>query len=80
MLYGFDIWTLNSELKGQIDAFTEPRDFSGMAVSNRIIFRDNFSRLITCIVLERHLRPFGHMARYLEVDPVHREVSVRDNP
>ncbi len=38
------------------------------------------SRPITCIVRERQLRLYGHVACYQEVDPAHRVVSVRDNP
>ncbi len=37
-------------------------------------------RHVTCIVRQRQLRLYVHVARLSEVDPAHRDVSVRDNP
>ena len=86
LLYGCETWTLNSDLKRRIDAFGNKclRRIMGYRwydyVSNQRLLRETDSRPITCIVRERQLRLYGHVARYPEVDPAHRVVSVRDNP
>ncbi len=49
-------------------------------VSNRRLLRETDSSRITCIVRERQLRLYGHVAPYPEVDPAQRFLSVRDNP
>ena len=86
LLYGCETWTLNSDLKRRIDAFGNKclRRIMGYRwfdfVSNQRLLRETDSRPITCIVRERQLRLYGHVARYPEVDPAHRVVSERDNP
>ncbi len=86
LLYGCETWTLNSDLKRRIDAFGNKclRRIMGNRwydfVSNRRLLRETDSRPITCIVRERKLRLYGHVARYSEVDRAHWVVSVRDNP
>ena len=86
LLYGCETWTLNSDLKRRIDAFGNKclRRIMGYRwndhVSNQRLLRETDSRPVTCIVLERQLRLYGHVARFPEVDPAYRVVSVRDNP
>lgn len=86
LLYGSETWTLSSDLKRRIDAFGNKclRRVMGYRwfdfVSNQRLLRETDSRPITCIVRQRQLRLYGHVARYPEVDPAHRVVSVRDNP
>ena len=86
LLYGCETWTLNSDLKRRINAFGNKclRRIMGYRwndfVSNQRLLDETESSLITCIVRERQLKLYGHVARYPEVDPAHRVVSVRDNP
>ncbi len=49
-------------------------------VSNRRLLCETDSRPFTCIVRERQLRLYEYVARYPELDPAHRVLSVRDNP
>ncbi len=87
LLYGCETWTLKSDLKERIDAFGITclcriiryrwyYDF----VSNRRSLCETASSPISCTARERQLRLYGHVASYLEVDPAHWVVSVRDNP
>ena len=86
LLYGSETWTLDSDLKRRIDAFGNKclRRIMGYRwddyVSNQRLLRETGSRPITCIVRQRQLRLYGHVARFPEVDPAHRVLSVRDNP
>ncbi len=50
------------------------------SVLNRRLLRETDLRPITCIVCERQLWLYGHVACYPEVDPAHQVVSVWDNP
>ena len=84
--YGFETWTLNTDLKRRIDVFSTKclRRIMGYRwydfVANQRLFRETDSRPITSIVRQHQLRLYGHVARYLEADPAYRVVSVRDNP
>ncbi|KAG0710593.1 putative uncharacterized transposon-derived protein F52C9.6 [Chionoecetes opilio] len=86
LLYGSETWTLNSDLKRRINAFGNKCLHRIMGyrwddyVSNQRLYREAESRPITCIVRQRQLRLYGHVARYPETDPSHRVVSVGDNP
>uniref|UniRef100_A0A8C4R3X8 Uncharacterized protein n=1 Tax=Eptatretus burgeri TaxID=7764 RepID=A0A8C4R3X8_EPTBU len=37
-------------------------------------------RFVTCIVRERHLRLYGHVARFPDADPAHQILSARESP
>ncbi len=63
-----------------ISVFAESWGTTGLTVSNRRLLRETDSRPITCIVCERQLRLYGHVAHYPEVDPAHQVISVRGNP
>ena len=86
LLYGFETWTLNADLKRRIDAFGSKslRRIMGYRwddfVSNERLYRETDSRPITGIVLQRQLRLYGHVARYPVTDPSSRVVTARDNP
>ncbi|KAG0716212.1 putative uncharacterized transposon-derived protein F52C9.6 [Chionoecetes opilio] len=83
LLYGCETWTLNSDLKRRINAFGNKclRRIMGYRwddyMSNQRLHRETESRPITCIVCQRQLRLYGHVARYPETDPSHRVVSVK---
>ena len=36
-------------------------------------------RFVTCIVHERQLRLYGHVARFLDADPAHQILSARES-
>ena len=86
LLYGCETWTLNSDLERRVDAFGSKclRRIMGYRwfdrVTNQRLLREAESRPITCLVRQRQLQLYGHVARLPEVDPAHRVVSERDNP
>ena len=47
-------------------------------MSNDLVLREASLRQVTCIVRERQLRLYGHVARLPAEDPVHRILSCRD--
>ena len=47
-------------------------------ISNDRVLREAGLREVTCIVRERQLRLYGHVARLLVEDPAHRNLSCRD--
>ena len=47
-------------------------------MSNDLVLREAGLRQVTCIVRERQLRLYGHVARLLAEDPAHRILSCRD--
>ncbi len=85
LLYGYETWTLNNDLERRFNVFgTRPlyrimryrwNDF----VSNQRLLHETESRPVTSIVSERQLRLYGHVTRLSDVDPAHRDFSVRDN-
>ncbi len=62
-----------------ISVFAESWGTAGMTSCRIGGYSVRLARGITCIVRERQLRLYGHVARYPEVDPAHRVVSVRDD-
>ena len=85
LLYGCETWTLNSDLERQVDAFGTKclRRIMGYRwfdhVTNERLLRETESRPITCLVRQRQLQFYGHVARFKDVDPAHKIVSERDN-
>ena len=85
LLYSCETWTLNTDLKRQIDVFGNKclrsitvyrwNDF----VSNQRLFRKTESRSITSIVHQHQLRLYGHVTRYSEADPAFPVISERHN-
>ena len=47
-------------------------------MSNDLVLREAGQRQVTCIVRERQLRLYGHVARLSAVDPAHRILCCRD--
>ena len=84
LLYNCETWTLNTDLKKQIDVFGNKCLHSIMGyhwndfVSNQRLLRKTESRHITNIV-QHQLRVHGHVARYLQGDPACRVISKKDN-
>ena len=84
LLYRCDTWTLTRDLRGRLNSFGSrslPRilgyrwsDF----VSNERLLRETQMRFVTCIVRERQLRLYGHVARFPDADPAHQILSVRE--
>ena len=86
LLYGFEIWTLNIDLKRQIDVFGNNclhrimgYRWNNFALNHRLL-RETESRPITSIVRQRQFWLYGNVARYPGADPVCRIVSEKDNP
>ena len=78
LLYGCETWTLNNDLRRRLDAFGTKflRKILGYHwddfVSNERLLNETRMKHVTCIVRERQLRHFGHVARFPDTDPVHR--------
>ena len=75
LLYGCETWTLTSELKNRLNVFGTKslRRILGYCwsdfVSNDRLLRETRMRCITCIITERQLQLFGHVARFPDNDP-----------
>ena len=75
LLYGCETWTLTSELKNRLNVFgiKSLRRILGYCwsdfVSNDRLLRETRMRCITCIIIERQLQLFGHVARFPDNDP-----------
>ena len=86
LLYGSETWTLSSALESRLDAFCNKslRRIMGYSwqdhVSNRRLHRETGMGPVTCIIRDRQLRLYGHLARLPVDDPAHQVVSLRDNP
>ena len=84
LLYGCETWTLNKALRQKLNSFGTKslRRILGYRwdnfISNQRLLEETGMRYLTCIIRERQLRHFGHVARFPEADPVHRILSVRD--
>ncbi len=84
LLYGCETWTLPIDLRRRLNSFGTKslRRILGYhwskKVSNQRLLTETGMRHVTCIIRERQLRLFGHVARFPEDDPVHRILSARD--
>ena len=84
LLYGCETWTLTSELKSRLNAFgtrslrrimrLKWSDF----VSNDVLLKRCRFRHVTCLIRERQLRSYGHIARFDANDPARKIISARD--
>ncbi len=84
LLYSCEAWTLTDGLRRRLDSFatTSLRRIFGYRwqdhVSNRrVLDRAEMGR-VTCLVRERQLRFYGHVARFPACDPVNRILSAKD--
>ena len=73
LLCGCETWTLTSSLRRILGYHWS--DF----VSNEWLLRETQMRLVTCIVHERQLRVYGHVARFPDADPAHQVLSARES-
>ena len=84
LLYGCETWTLTRDLKRRLNSFgtRSLRRILGYRwwdfVSNKRLLRETQTRFVTCIVHERHLRLYGHVARFPDADPAHQILSARE--
>ena len=79
-----DTWTLTRDLRWRLNSFGTRSlrrilsycwsDF----VSNELLLRENKMRFISCIVCERQLRLYGHVAHFPDIDPAHQILSARE--
>ena len=85
LLYGCETWTLTSSLKRRLNSFgtVSLRRILGYRwsdfVSNDQLLRETGMRHITCIIRERRLRLFGHVARFSGSDPAHQILFLKNS-
>ena len=78
LLYGCETWTLTKTLRNRLNAFgtRSLRRILGYRWSdlkrNDELLQETGSRSVTCIIRERQLRLFGHVARFPVSDPAYR--------
>ena len=85
LLYSCETWTLTGELRRRLNSFgtMSLRRILGYRwhdyISNDLVLMEAGLRQVTCIVRERQLRLYGHVARLPAEDPALRILS-RRNP
>ena len=84
MLYRCETWTLTRVLRWRLNSFgtRSLRRILGYRwldfVSNQRLLRETQMRFVTCIVRERQLRLYGHVARFPDADPAHQILSAME--
>ncbi|KAG2456575.1 NUFP1 protein, partial [Polypterus senegalus] len=84
LLYGCETWTLSSDLRRRLDSFGTVSLWKILGycwfdfVSNERLLMESRMRHITCIVRERHLRHYGHVACFTEGDATCKILFVGD--
>ena len=84
LLYGCETWTLTGGLGRRLDVFGTGslRRILGYRwsdrVSNERLLRETRMRPITCMIRERQMRLYGHVARFPANDPAGRVLSARE--
>ena len=85
LLYGCETWTLAMDLRRRLNYFgaRSLRRILGCRwsdfVSNERLLSEAQMRFVTCIVRERQLRLYGHVARFPDADPAHQIISARES-
>ena len=85
LLYGCETWNLTRDLRQRLNSFgtRSLRRILGYRwfdfVSNERLLRETQMRFVTCIVHERRLRLYGHVARFPDADPAHQILSARES-
>ena len=84
LLYGCETWTLTRDVRGRFNSFSTRSlrrilgdrwsDFG----SNERLLRKTQMRFVTCVVRERQLRLYGHVALFPDADPAHQILSARE--
>ena len=84
LLYGCEAWTLSVGLNNRLDVFqtSSLRRIFGLRwsdfVSNAALLRRSGMRTVSCMIRQRRLRTYGHLARFSEDDPAHQILKARD--
>ena len=84
LLYGCEAWTLTGDLGRRLNVFgtRSLRRILGYRwsdhVSNERLLRESRMRPITCMIRERQMRLYGHVARFPAGDPAGRILSARE--
>ena len=77
LLYGCETWTLTKDLRWRLNSFgtRSLRRILGCrwsdVVSNERLLRETQMGFVSCIVRERQLRLYGHVACFPDADPAH---------
>ena len=85
LLYGCETWNLTRDLRLRLNSFgtRSLRRIIGCRwsdfVSNERFLRTTQMRFVTCIVRERQLRLYGHVARFPDADLAHQILSTRES-
>ena len=85
LLYGRETWTLTKDLRWRLNFFgtRSLRRILGYRwsdfVSNERLLRETQMRFVTCIVRERQLQLYGHVAHFPDADPAHQILSARES-
>ena len=84
LLDGCETWTLTRDLRWKLNSFGTKSLWRILGyrwsdfVSNEQLLRETQMRFVTCIVRERQLWLYGHVAPYLDADPAHQILSPRE--
>ena len=84
LLYGCEACTLTKHLRRRLNSFSTRslRRILGYRwsdfVSNERLLRETQMRFVTCIVHERQLWLYRHLACFPDADPAHQILSVRE--
>ena len=84
LLYGCETCTLAMDLRWKRNSFGTRSLWRMLGyhwsdfVSNEQFLRETQMRFVTCIVRERQLWLYGHVAHFPDPDPVHQILSVRE--
>ena len=84
LLYGCVTWTLTRDLRRRsiplVPAlFGESLAIAGQTLSNERLLRETQMRFATCIVCERQLWLYGHVAHFPDALPAHQILSARQS-
>ena len=83
MLYGSETWSIGVHEQGRLNSFSTRalRRIMGYRWDNfvpndRLLHETGIGHQVTCMIRQRQLRLFGHVARFPESDPVRRVISM----
>ena len=81
LLYGCETWTVTRDLRWRLNFFGSLENpwLSLVRLSNERLLRETQMRFVTCIVRERQLRLYGHVAHFPDADPAHQILSARES-
>ena len=84
-LYGYETCTLTRDLRQSLNSFgtrslRKILDYCWLDfVSNERLLRETRMRFVICLVRERQLRLYGHVARFPDADRAHQILSARES-